>query len=480
MKKNAPWWLSHKPIINVEYEGLDAEAGDAKFITIGKATWNKKDYSAKVWRQVYETGRWSRQSEELPLWRVLDLATLLVATINNKQSNLGEYFQDQESELELRSYLEENMEVLGPKMNQLSEMLKQTPIDISSEGTPNIFSFATSELSQDAMFAWLIRWASPEYKKSDSDLHNIAQDFVRLLMNKDSSFEILSVNVGRQLYNIDVWAEINENSFLAIEDKTGTSIHDNQLTRYKQIAENKYFGKRTDLCFAYVKTDNEPEFILKQIRKLGYVTVDRTDILGCLNKYSGLNPILLNYREHLQKIEEDTISYKTLPYNKWSFYAWQGFYKELEKKDKDKDKDKDKGLDITSWGYVPNPAGGFLGIWWYYKDIEDGKMYLQIEQGKLCFKIHYKGKRNRSIVRGEYHSKLMSVKGDKNPEIVKPARFGAGTVMTIAIVEPNDLFGNDFVNISKVVERLKQYQGLIDDVVNPLKNDQGRINECCE
>ncbi len=95
-------------------------------------------------------------------------------------------------------------------MNQLSEMLKQTPIDISSEGTPNIFSFATSELSQDAMFAWLIRWASPEYKKSDSDLHNIAQDFVRLLMNKDSSFEILSVNVGRQLYNIDVWAEINE------------------------------------------------------------------------------------------------------------------------------------------------------------------------------------------------------------------------------------------------------------------------------
>ncbi len=98
------------------------------------------------------------------------------------------------------------------------------------------------------------------------------------------------------------------------------------------------------------------------------MTVDRTDILGCLNKYSGLNPILLNYREHLQKIEEDTISYKTLPYNKWSFYAWQGFYKELEKKDKDKDKDKDKGLDITSWGmFLIQPAvfwesGGIIKI----------------------------------------------------------------------------------------------------------------------
>jgi hypothetical protein len=451
MKKNAPWWLSHKPVINVDYESLDAEAGDAKFITIGKSTWNKKDYSAKVWRQVYETGRWSRQSEELPLWRVLDLATLLVATINNKQSNLGEYIQDQESELELRSYLEENMEVLGPKMNELSEMLKQTPIDISSEGNPNIFSFATSELSQDAMFAWLIKWASPEYKKSDSDLHNTAQDFVRLLMNKDNSFEIYSVNVGRQLHNIDVWAEINDNSFLAVEDKTGTSIHDDQLIRYKQVAESKYNGKRNELCFAYVKTGNEPESILNQIRNFGYVTVDRTDILSCLNKYSGLNPILLSYREHLHKMEDATRSFRELPINKWGWYAWEGFYKELEKR-----------LDIHSWGYVANPAGGFLGIWWYYKDIEDGKIYLQIEQGKLCFKIHYKGKRNRSNVRGEFHSKLMNVKGDQYPEIVKPARFGAGTFMTIAIVEPNDLFGNDIVNIDKVVERLKQYQGLID------------------
>ena len=27
---------------------------------------------------------------------------------------------------------------------------------------PNIFSFATSELSQDALLAWLIEWASPK------------------------------------------------------------------------------------------------------------------------------------------------------------------------------------------------------------------------------------------------------------------------------------------------------------------------------
>lgn len=453
MKKNAPWWLSHKPIINVDYESLDAEAGDAKFITIGKSTWNKKDYSAKVWRQVYETGRWSRQGEELPLWRVLDLATLLVATINNKQSNLGEYIQDQKSELELRCYLEENMEVLGPKMHELSEMLKQTPIDISSEGNPNIFSFATSELSQDAMLAWLIKWASPEYEKSDPDLHNTAQDFVRLLMNKDNSFEIYSVNVGRQLHNIDVWAEINDNSFLVIEDKTGTSIHSNQLDRYKQIAENKYDGKRNDLCFAYVKTGNEPESVLKKVEEFGYKPINRAQILTCLDEYLGANQILLSYREYLHKIEDATMKYKILPVSEWkNHYIWQGFYKKLE-----------EHLDIKEWAYVSNPAGGFLGIWWHFKTIKDGEMYLQIEQGKLCFKIRYDGDRNnRSAVREEFHSKLMNAKGDQYPEIIKPTRFGSGLFMTIAIVEPSDLFGDGVVDIDKVIERLKKYQGLID------------------
>ena len=36
---------------------------------------------------------------------------------------------------------------------------------------PNIFSYATSELSQDAMIAWLLQWASPEYGEADPDLH---------------------------------------------------------------------------------------------------------------------------------------------------------------------------------------------------------------------------------------------------------------------------------------------------------------------
>ena len=77
-----PTTLKHKPVIVCEnYEnvdGRDAYHSDAKGLSLGLAQWNdrgKVDISAKVWRHTGE--KWSRQSEELPLLRVLDLAILV-------------------------------------------------------------------------------------------------------------------------------------------------------------------------------------------------------------------------------------------------------------------------------------------------------------------------------------------------------------------------------------------------------------------
>ena len=80
-----PTALKHKPVIVSEnYENVDgryAYNSDAKGISLGLAQWNdrgKVDISAKVWR--YTGEKWSRQSEELPLHRVLDLAILVCRT----------------------------------------------------------------------------------------------------------------------------------------------------------------------------------------------------------------------------------------------------------------------------------------------------------------------------------------------------------------------------------------------------------------
>ncbi len=77
-----PVSLKHKPVIVCEnYNTIDgrfAPDSDAKGLSLGLAQWNDRgrvDISAKVWR--HTGGKWSRQSEELPLHRVLDLAILI-------------------------------------------------------------------------------------------------------------------------------------------------------------------------------------------------------------------------------------------------------------------------------------------------------------------------------------------------------------------------------------------------------------------
>ncbi len=87
-----PTSLKHKPVIVSEnYENVDGRYAyntDAKGLSLGLAQWNdrgKVDISAKVWR--YTGEKWSRQSEELPLHRVLDLAILVCRT--------KQYFQEE-------------------------------------------------------------------------------------------------------------------------------------------------------------------------------------------------------------------------------------------------------------------------------------------------------------------------------------------------------------------------------------------------
>lgn len=79
---NIPTTLKHKPVIvSDNYEKIDgknAYHSDAKGLSLGLAQWNDRgnvEISAKVWR--HNGGKWSRQSEELPLHRVIDLAILI-------------------------------------------------------------------------------------------------------------------------------------------------------------------------------------------------------------------------------------------------------------------------------------------------------------------------------------------------------------------------------------------------------------------
>ena len=81
---NIPNHLKHQPIIKLEkYAEIDGnydeKTTDAQGLSLGIAQWGNSDLSVKVWRH---TGtKWSRQSEELPLHRVIDLTSLICGAV---------------------------------------------------------------------------------------------------------------------------------------------------------------------------------------------------------------------------------------------------------------------------------------------------------------------------------------------------------------------------------------------------------------
>ena len=128
-----PEHLGHKPIIGVDnYDRIDgkyANNTDAKALSIGKSQWNTEDISAKVWRHTGE--KWTRQSEELPIHRVLDLAILILSSYLREDENgrskttLNEVVINHEEISTLQKYLNDNKEYLEPRILELKNLLEK-------------------------------------------------------------------------------------------------------------------------------------------------------------------------------------------------------------------------------------------------------------------------------------------------------------------------------------------------------------------
>lgn len=137
-----PAHLKHKPIIQVEnYDRIDgpyADDTDAMGLSVGIAQWNGPGWtelSAKVWR--YTGEKWSRQSEELPLHRVIDLATLICITMdyskNGRLSSSDDFPVTRSADNAdlthhiglMKKELKENHESLDQSLKRLSLELKR-------------------------------------------------------------------------------------------------------------------------------------------------------------------------------------------------------------------------------------------------------------------------------------------------------------------------------------------------------------------
>lgn len=334
---------------------------------------------------------------------------------------------------------------------------------------PNIFEIATKELNQDAFITWLLQFADSKCKATDELLNECGKSFVYQLIRKQQpTFDqpILKVNAGRQWENIDVWAEINDKYLIIIEDKTYTSHHSNQLTRYKTTAEEWCIKNNYEkpICI-YLKTGNESQSSLNAIVNEGFAIFNRVDFINLLEQFKTTqNNIFLDFLERLTRIEKSNNEFEFKNIGEWNGADWQGFFQFLEKE-----------ISIINWNYVNNPNGGFWNavLNWEYWDIYPA--YIQIEQGKLCFKISTDPdelEMPENVTRGDIRNKLHNLIISKAkefgfPNIRRPDRFGNGKYMTVAIVDRVNWLGADSSKVDKkaVANLLTAYKNFLKQII---------------
>ena len=164
----------------------------------------------------------------------------------------------------------------------------------NTPGRPNIFDYATSELSQDAVICWLVACAA----EATGDLQKCGLEFVRTLFRAGKSNRTGGVPVLRydgedwkpdlhdgpcdvsdvsspipQHCRIDVYFQAKVDgkkvSFI-IEDKTYTKYHSCQLARYIE---------------AVIEDDEKKDLIKPVYFKTGHVFSDEREVVECA-KYS--------------------------------------------------------------------------------------------------------------------------------------------------------------------------------------------------
>lgn len=317
--------------------------------------------------------------------------------------------------------------------------------------TPNLFNYATSELSQDAFILWLLAWANPmeDLDHDQKHLQDASIAFVKLLLGIDEP--ITSVECKKQEDHIDVLAIVNKKYALIIEDKTDTAEHDEQLQRYSNLVNKNPEYKDLELHCVYFKTGNESKHKLNRLAKrykknnptAHFSVILRSDILNVLSteKFPTHNAIFVDYVKHIEKIERTTQSYQKKVMADWGSRAWQGFFLELEDK-----------LGEGDWAYVNNPSGGFWGFWWNSVEVSsDIKLYFQIEQSRICIKAISKG---TCRPKSDWTKKLISVAKGYNIKISRPQKLKIGKTMTLAILDVDAFTANSFINMPSLVEEL--------------------------
>ena len=177
-------------------------------------------------------------------------------------------------------------------------------IDVKKAIRNNLFSFATSELSQDAFICWCLNWFNDASKPV---LQEMAKKIIFKLTNVKEFVvkKIVSVDIFRQFsrkvkvdnksihVKIDVLVIVNNDIAVIIEDKTYSNEHDQQIERYKKGLQEIYKDKPlSKIITVFWKTGFHNDWDKVTVAN---VKITGEDVKGLLADYVDESEIIKDY-----------------------------------------------------------------------------------------------------------------------------------------------------------------------------------------
>ncbi|WP_373549118.1 PD-(D/E)XK nuclease family protein [Haliscomenobacter sp.] len=209
---------------------------------------------------------------------------------------------------------------------------------------PNLFKHATSELSQDAILAWLIRWADPLYAQADPQLHEVGHFFVQKLYEKAGKEvpPFTKLKVITQKDKIDILVELictdDTTRYILLEDKVNANEHGDQLDRYIEKLTELREIEEANILPILLKTSFHTESPSNEKYTL-FTLFDLYEVWQTGSSKNIHNAIFTDYGLHLEQkhlkylqAQFDYQNYTTIPVKGWSYWHWKGFFTHLKAK----------------------------------------------------------------------------------------------------------------------------------------------------
>lgn len=159
-------------------------------------------------------------------------------------------------------------------------------IKIPSFFWDNTHGDRTKETLIDFNLSWTLRWAKSDLKKVDNKVQRLAEKILLTFINGESCkpynvehiCEVKEVKTWKQWKRIDLIAHVDiiidreeKNYALIFENKVYSSVHDDQLKRYKDIVceyyKDRYNDKKYEPIYIFLTRHNQvPQYDITECK----------------------------------------------------------------------------------------------------------------------------------------------------------------------------------------------------------------------